>query len=187
MNQILNYFKNKINKRNDFLIIDNFFKNPEKVIKIAENQKFYTSSEHPYNIFNFPGVRTTYINEFDYELFEDIQIKVKKAINQISKEQSHDVWNWFSFSKTYENLNRFLPAWHKDFSDDKSIYYVGVCYLNKNPPKNTGTIVRDISGKEHIIKNKFNRFLIYSNNLYHTCQGSFDNRMVLTHATKVVK
>jgi hypothetical protein len=37
------------------------------------------------------------------------------------------------------------------------------------------------------VENRFNRFLIYSNDYIHSCQGSFDNRLVLTHATKLIK
>jgi len=56
---------------NEYFIIDNFFENPEKVLEISNKQKFYLPEEHPFNIFNFPGVRTTYINEFDYDLADN--------------------------------------------------------------------------------------------------------------------
>lgn len=172
---------------NEYFIIDNFFEKPEKVLEISNKQKFYLPEEHPYNIFNFPGVRTTYINEFDYDLFEYIRGKVLKSISDFTdiNIKEYSTWHWFSFSKTFSNINDSLPLWHKDFDNDGCLYYVGVCYLNKNPPEDTGTIIK---GKEnYIVENRFNRFLIYSNDYIHSCQGSFDNRLVLTHATKLIK
>ena len=113
---------------NEYFIIDNFFENPEKVLEISNKQKFYFPEEHPYNIFNFPGVRTTYINEFDYNLFECIQGKVLKSISDFTDIdiKEYNTWHWFSFSKTFSNINDLLPLWHKDFDNDGCLYYVGV-------------------------------------------------------------
>lgn len=178
----------------NYLIIDDFFDNPNNIREYALNQKFYSPEEHPYNIFNFPGVRTTYINELDYNLWNNIFNKILLSISQLTNNyidlDFYDQWNWSSFSQTFEDLKEYLPLWHRDFIDDDSLYFVGVCYLNPNPPKNSGTMIKVRDGNEHIIENKFNRFLIYSNDLVHSSQGSFgknknDARMVLTHATKL--
>lgn len=179
-----------------YFIIDNFFENPGEIREFALNQIFYEPKNHPYTspgMVNFPGVRTNYINELNYNLWEIIFDKILFSIYDLTEKNinpdHYNHWNWSSFSQTFDDVNKNLPLWHRDFDDDGCLYFVGVCYLNINPLQNTGTIIQDLNGHQHIIENKFNRFLIYSNHLFHSCQGSFgkdknDARMVLTHATK---
>jgi hypothetical protein len=53
---------------NEYLIIDDFFSNPDFVRKTALDATFYTKDNHPGNIGHFPGYRTNYINEWNDDL-----------------------------------------------------------------------------------------------------------------------
>ena len=55
---------------NEYLIIDDFFSNPDFVRKTALDATFYTKDNHPGNIGHFPGYRTNYINEWNDDLYK---------------------------------------------------------------------------------------------------------------------
>ena len=171
---------------NEYLIIDDFFSNPDFVRKIALDATFYTKDNHPGNIGHFPGYRTNYINEWNddlYRLMLNAQIScVEKLLNHKLSEKFTEYWTKFSFSWTDKNT----PIQeHRDFTDNWNgftNFYGGVIYLTPNPPENSGTILTGIN----TIENKYNRYVMYDATKLHSVESSFgedinDGRLVLTH------
>lgn len=170
----------------DYLIIDNFFDEPDLLREFALKQEYFKKEEHPNDIGNFPGYRSKYINEINPDLYNALvnaQITMtEKMLGHPLSEKYTEYWTKFSFSWTDENtpVNR-----HQDFMDDWNgfkDFYGGVIYLTPNPPENSGTEIVDIVTAENI----YNRYVIYNAKLLHGAQSSFgkninDSRLVLTH------
>jgi len=165
------------------LVIDNYFKNPNLIRKIALNAIFYTKNNHPGKIGDFPGFRTNYINEWNKRLYNLLLKKQLENVKHfINLSEFNEYWTKFSFSWTDKNVplvehHDFLQGWN-GFKK----FYGGVIYLNENPPKNTGTILTNVK----TIENKFNRYVMYDATKLHCVEGSFgetlnNSRLVLTH------
>jgi hypothetical protein len=165
------------------LVIDNFFEDPISIREIALNASYYTKESHPGDIAQFPGHRTDYINNWNKELYNYLltrQLDCVKHLIDIS--QYTEYWTKFSFSWTDKSIPRIE---HVDFDDNWNefkVFYGGVVYLNPAPPKETGTILTDVT----IVENKFNRYVMYDATKRHAIENSFgetleDSRLVLTH------
>jgi len=166
-----------------YLVIDNFFKNPLNIRKIALKSNFYTKDNHPGNIGSFPGFRTKYINEINIKLYN---LLLKRQLDNVKKfldiTNYTEYWTKFSFSYTNKNVPKIE---HQDFIEGWNgfkKFFGGVIYLNENPPKNTGTILKDVK----IVENIFNRYVMYDATKLHSIENSFgetlyDSRLVLTH------
>lgn len=170
-------------KNMNYLIIDNFFDDPSFVRKIALNATYYTKESHPGNIAMFPGNRTDYINNWNIDLYNYILSRELDCVKQlIDISQFKEYWTKFSFSWTDKNAQ---IAEHSDFSDNWNgfkVFFGGVIYLNPNPPKDTGTILTNVT----TVENKFNRYVMYDATKRHSIENSFgktleDSRLVLTH------
>ena len=166
-----------------YLVIDDYFENPNEIRNIALNGTYYTKENHPGNISDFPGYRTNYINEWDLNLYNFLLNKQLDNVKSlIDTSQFTEYWTKFSFSYTDKNIPLIE---HRDFSDGFNgfkKFFGGVIYLNENPPKNTGTILKGLT----TIENKFNRYIMYDATKIHCIENSFgenvnDSRMVLTH------
>jgi len=115
------------------IIVDNFFPNPDEVVKFAKMQTF-----HP-NDGTYPGKRTYNIVELDKDLYEFIFRK----INNIFYCETNYRW----VGNCYFQL---IEPFTKNQYDAKNIGWVhydtnyqfgGIIYLNKNPEKDTGTVL----------------------------------------------
>ena len=180
----------------EYVVIDNFFDNPEDVRDMAlHHYKYYDQETHPDpdHMQQFPGIRTNYIDRLDTNLSRFI-IEQQAAIGNFIANNSIDWDNpnnrvWNTFSLTFKDLNKRLPQWHQDYVDPTDnlcdYYYGGVVYLNKNVRKGRGTSIKLSSGEVVNVENKFNRFVLYDSRLKHTITRSFgtnkkNGRLVMT-------
>ena len=180
----------------EYVVIDNFFDNPEEVREMAlHHYKYYDKETHPDpdHFQYFPGIRTNFIDRQDTHLSKDI-IEKQAAIGNLITNNSIDWSNpnnrvWNTFSLTFKDLNKRLPQWHQDYIDPTDnlcdYYYGGVVYLNKNVRKGRGTSIKLSSGEVVNVENKFNRFVLYDSRLKHTLTRSFgtnknNGRLVMT-------
>jgi hypothetical protein len=166
-----------------YLVIDDFFEDPKSIRNIGLNGTYYTKENHPGNISDFPGCRTNYLNKWNQDLYDFLlkkQLDIVKNLIDMSKYSEY--WTKFSFSYTDKNIPLVE---HRDFSDGFNgfkKFFGGIIYLNENPPRNTGTVLKGLT----TIENKFNRYVIYDATKMHCIENSFgkdinDSRMVLTH------
>jgi hypothetical protein len=175
----------------DYLIIDNYFSEPEKIKNWAFQQTFYNKKNHPYkkNLGGFPGFRTNYINNIDKDKFNYFINNLLKASELFYEQNFTETNSWLSFSYTLGNIK--LPDFHKDgemssIQEDIKLKkkLAGVVYLNENAEKEAGTIIIN-DNKQLLIENKFNRLILYPPDKDHSVAKSFgktkeDARFVFT-------
>ncbi len=177
---------------NQYIIIDNFLNDPHDVRKCrALILPFWKKCDHPFpdSLADFGGYRTEYLHSLDSELYQEVKNKIISSINILTNFKANiiDIKTHYSFQYTDKTFK--LPQWHLDTQPPSEFSEViaGVIYLNPNPPRNSGTILK-IDGKKKVIENKFNRLLLYNGNVEHTLHRSFgktkdDSRLILNTFT----
>lgn len=177
---------------NDYIIIDNFLNDPFDVRDCrALILPFWKKEDHPFpgSLGKFGGYRTEYLHGLDSELYREVESKLLCAIRIMKNFNANldHISTHYSFQYTDRKFK--LPDWHcdQDPPDGMSEVIAGVIYLNQNPPRNSGTILK-INGKKKVIENKFNRLLLYDGRIEHTLQRSFgrtkhDSRLILNTFT----
>jgi hypothetical protein len=192
--------------QNKVLVIDNFYKDPDKVRNFALNQEFKNCKEAAAGG-NWPGRRSQFLHNLSHELSEDFHntflgnllennpIKYKGYIEtnfQLCYESDGDSWVHYD-----------TPPW--------PCTHVGVVYLHPNPPANSGTLIyefdesyrtefeeyakensnlwfklnRDQDSEEFSkffkqsmeIPNKYNRAVIYGPHMWHKSDRYFGNSL----------
>lgn len=159
---------------NDFLIIDNIFENPNKIVKFSKEIDYYHSSSTNKPEGNWVGLRSNRLYEIDQKFFNE-------TFNEIfTKCFSHFQVNEFSY-----RVNSYFHILPSEFSfneswihTDKNYFLAGVIYLNATPPKESGTILI-LNDEICAVENKFNRLVLYNSNIKHAPQNSFDSRLTL--------
>lgn len=172
------------------IILDNFFQEPEKVIKFANSLKYIEDESGKY-----PGVRSELLHLNNRFFFEKVGKKILKIIYPSIKQITYNcILSFQKISKEYIN-----KGWiHTDEQED----FTAIIYLSKH--KNCGTSIFDskelnvnyniLSKKEmymnkkfkdnlkHLdvnnnqfeetinIKSKFNRLIIFDGGQYHAAQ-----------------
>ena len=169
---------------NDFLVIDNFFENPNEVKQYVDQLHFY-SSEIVYLEGSFKKGGRIHNNWLGYRS-EDLSSKLKNYLVDLFSKKIFANYK----ANVYLEMNlcfHLLPSSiKKNFSwwhSDKSIL-AGVVYLNEHPEKNSGTIMK-INEKDFIVDNVFNRMLIYNASIPHRPENGFgynfkNSRITLT-------
>jgi hypothetical protein len=197
----------------DYEIYDNFFEFPDKVLDLMYQQKYYPSPRNKKNkkfklkknnipkstqqrVLNIDvpndestdatnplywyGYRTDnlhYIDEFFNSYF--YYNLYKKLFNKyLISEISHVSEAYFHMTTADIASD---DAW---YHEDTPCLYAGVVYLSKNPPKDSGTILK-VDGKEVALENVFNRLVIYNANLTHRPGNSFGDSFKSARATLV--
>ena len=176
-------------------IVDNFFKNPNEIRKIALSLDYGLKGNHP-------GFRTEALNLINKDLCQLISKKIFSLFLNLDKEiVNYELAIHFQYTP-----KPFDFGWAHI---DHGFYCAGVVYLTPNPPKDTGTIIFDdlenleeseelqmaknyyyrnrIKHKDYdklrekhnssvnkniIIENVYNRALIYPANYTH-CENNF--------------
>lgn len=172
------------------LIVKDFFKNPQEIRDYALSLEYFDKNNHPNNIGGFPGHRTRYLNDINYDLYYQICQKFYAIARKILKVdnfyEKYERWmTQFSFSYTKKGDQSFK---HKDFEDgfqDFNQYLAGVVYLTPNPPINSGTKLYFDENNTKISQNIFNNGVFYDSHMEHEPEDNFgvkkeDARMVLT-------
>lgn len=198
----------------DYEIYDNFFEFPDKVLDSMYQQQYYPSPRNKknnkfklkknnipkatqqrvlttYSGFNdestdvtnplyWYGYRTDnlhYIDEFFNSYF--YYNLYKKLFNKYMLSEISHVSEAY-FHLTTEDIKSDETWYHQD----TPCLYAGVVYLSKDPPKDSGTILK-VDGKEVALENVFNRLIIYNANLTHRPANSFGDSFESARATLV--
>ena len=76
------------------IIVDNFFDDVDKIIKLSKTLKYYPRSQKE----NWPGLRTKSLHLTHYGLFNDIVLKVLNYYYPASQLKYDDAYVGFSLS-----------------------------------------------------------------------------------------
>lgn len=181
----------------DFIVIDNIFENPHIFVDMAKKLTYYHKNVSNKNLgLNlhddeknsdargfWKGYRSEYLNMIDEDLFknsaETLLSHMLSDFNCHPITAEYNIAMHLHFTPSSVTGKRMLN-WH---TDEGSVF-AGVVYLNENPGKNSGTMLI-VDGKEVVIENVFNRFVLYRSSIHHRLQGTFgstvdDMRLTLT-------
>ena len=115
-------------------IVDNFFEDPDAVVKMAEEMKYYNP-----NTGNWPGMRTKQLSVEENRFFKyfgnKLHLLFVDSVPEYWNMQCHfQKINPFCKDK-YDKKNR---GW---IHQDENCYFGGIVYLTKNPESDTGTSI----------------------------------------------
>ena len=149
-------------------IIDNFFDEDElkKVHSLSEKIPYRST---PTKDEGWKGERTNSLHLIDEDFFHLVANKIIKGVWG-----DHFIYNYIMTMYFHKLLSdhKANDTWlHED-----DVLYAGVIYLNEQPPKNTGTLLKNLPP----IENKYNRMIIYPGNITHRVENTFDTRTTLT-------
>ena len=113
------------------IIKDDFFEDPDSIVKIIKEEVNYSVSEPQY-----PGVRSKLLNEINLKLYVYITQKIFLLF--------HDRLPNFDMNVSFQKIQPFVEG---DKWDKKNLGWIhndgclfgGVIYLDKNPDKDAGT------------------------------------------------
>ena len=143
----------------DLIIIDDFFDDTDSILKLASEEIYYENE----NIMTYwVGKRTKELLSRQFETYYPI---MNSAIEKCSNFKLEYSWTADMFFHRLYEESKYQPSWiHADVDN----IYAAVVYLNKNAPKNLGTIVDGT-----LAENVFNRLVMYRADLPHTPVGGF--------------
>ena len=153
-----------------YIIIDDVYENPDEVVELAKTFKFYSSNEsNPMNSKgeDWKGRRSDLILPHQKSLCG--QPVIEKILNSYFNISIAKVELTISDRMMFHYIPKKFSkkkdeSWeHIDGSD----LFAGVIYLDKNPKKNSGTILKD-GDKKIVVQNKYNRALFYRSDILHT-------------------
>jgi hypothetical protein len=150
----------------NYILIDNFFKNPDVVRQFAlsKSNQYAKSSEKT----GWKGYRTSVDN---IELMDYIKNKLIDIDDKFINFVIDECYFHYSLETTKNELNNNFEKkrLHKDSSE-----LAGVIYLTPNPIKNSGTTLHnDNTDLEDVIDNVYNRFVLYNGKKLHGPQDTF--------------
>jgi hypothetical protein len=148
----------------NYILIDNFFKEPDIVRKLALSKEYAKSSKKT----GWKGYRT---NVDDIELVNYIKNKLIEIDDKFKNLVIGESYFHYSLESTKDELsdNFEKNRLHKDTTE-----WAGVIYLTPNPTKNSGTTLHnDNTDLEDVIDNVYNRFVLYSGKKLHGPQDTF--------------
>jgi hypothetical protein len=167
----------------NYILIDNFFKEPDVVRQLALTKEYAKSSKKT----GWKGYRT---NVNDIELVNYIKNKLIEIDDKFKNLVISESYFHYSLESTKDELsNNFeKQRLHKDTTE-----WAGVIYLTPNPTKNSGTTLHnDNTDLEDVIDNVYNRFVLYSGKKLHGVQDTFGSgienaRFTLTIFGNIIK
>jgi len=180
------------------LIIDNFFKNPEKIIDICKSCSFTPDPNG-----QWPGVRSDSLDKINFDLFNLFHKKIFALIYPNFYEKIY--FNAGTFFQKVDGKSRSNEGWvHDDLSQFTAILYLSEhtdCGTSLWEPKTFGSqlhtekkhkaYLNKISTKEEIsflkennnlfnktltIQSKFNRLLVFDSKIYHSADKFYDTK-----------
>lgn len=150
----------------NYILIDNFFKDPDAIRQFAFSKEYIKSSKKT----GWKGYRT---NIDDVELVNYIKNKLIEIDDKFKNLVINESYFHYSLDSTKDELNGNFEKnrLHKDETD-----WAGVIYLTPNPTKNSGTtIYNDNTNMLDVIDNVYNRFIFYDGKKLHGPQDTFGN------------
>jgi len=161
----------------NYILIDNFFKNPDVIRQFALSKEYIKSSKKT----GWKGYRT---NIDDVELVNYIKNKLIEIDDKFKNLVISESYFHYSLESTKDELkgNFEKNRLHKDESE-----LAGVIYLTPNPIKNSGTTLHnDNTDLEDVIDNVYNRFIYYDGKKLHGPQDTFSNSIENTRFTLTI-
>ena len=116
-------------------IVDNFFDDPDAIVEIANNLKFFNPQTG-----NWPGTRTKNLHVEEPRL----HMYFTQKLNSIFFEDNPDYWNTqahFQLINPIDPDNQYSKKNRGWIHIDDNSWYGGIVYLNKDPEPDTGTSV----------------------------------------------
>ena len=115
-------------------IVDNFFEDPDAVVEMANNLKYYNP-----NTGNWPGTRTKQLHVEDDRFFNMFGTK----IHNLFYESPPEYWN---LQCHFQLINPFCDDKYSKKNrgwvhQDHDTWFGGIVYLTKNPESDTGTSI----------------------------------------------
>jgi hypothetical protein len=143
----------------NYILIDNFFKEPDVIRQLALSMDYIKSSEKT----GWKGYRTN-IND------DEIKEYIKYKLIEVDKKFENLLIDEILFHYILEeNRNDLKERLHKDKTE-----WAGIVYLTPNPTKNSGTTLHnDNYDLEDVIDNVYNRFVFYDGKKLHGPQDTF--------------
>ena len=115
------------------VIVDNFFKNPNKVRNFALHQEFKRDEKS-----NYPGLRTDCLSVIEPSLHNEFLKKFFSIYYDFRFEQL----NWIVEAKFQKTGNDFDTGWvHYDGDNYTNNKVAGIIYLSPNAPLQSGTSI----------------------------------------------
>jgi len=159
-----------------FIVIENFYENPEKVREYALMQQYITHA-------GYPGKRTI-VSYYPDHIHNVLKTILAPYFSNI------DIWHNTSNGE-FQITNKYDETWvHRDRADNIKTTISGVCYLTPNPPAESGTIFfeRDVDQKYMLtdrVANKFNRLILFNGNIFHSSDKYFGSTDIDSRLTQV--
>jgi hypothetical protein len=122
-------------------VVDNFFKDPDSIRKLALAQKFLLNSEVPDPEKElYPGSRTDEIPLLDREIYDTLCTQVFSIFHNFAFEKVN--WNVISFFQLVSN------NWNNGWIHvDNDTVFAGVVYLTPDAPLDSGTSIYKTNNK----------------------------------------
>jgi hypothetical protein len=116
------------------VIVDNFFKEPDKVRNFALHQEFKKDKK----ISNYPGLRTDCLSVIEPNLHNEFLRKFFSIYYDFKFEEI----NWVAHAVFQKTDNSFDNGWiHYDNDGNANNKVAGIVYLTPNAPLNSGTSI----------------------------------------------
>lgn len=168
----------------NFVVIENVFDDPEEVVRTAMLQTYLKKETHYHNVnrnTHYDGLRSRSIIDIDTVLDKKLNLQIfSKIFQKRFPKEFGDIKYRFDFEvSTYFHImteeHQFMDIWkHKD----DSCLMAGVVYLQKYPEKDSGTIIYKDNGEvDTIIKNEYNKLVLYSSDYLHAPQRGFGTNL----------
>lgn len=159
----------------DYLIIDNFFDNPDQLFQVEKNLTYNSAETQmlpgvrslPPSTYNWRGFRSNCLSQQSPQIFSDISNTIKTKIFSNYRNCSLDLNSEIFFHYSPGFIKYDESWWHCD-----ECIFAGLVYLNYSPEKNSGTILK-INGSNFCIENVFNRCLVYNSSILHRPEKCF--------------
>ena len=115
-------------------IVDNFFEDPDAVVKMAEEMKYYNP-----NTGNWPGMRTKQLSVEENRFFKYFGNK----LHLLFVDSVPEYWN---MQCHFQKINPFCEDKYSKrnrgwIHQDHDCWFGGIVYLTKNPAPDTGTSI----------------------------------------------
>jgi hypothetical protein len=152
----------------EITIRDNFFADPDKIIRIANQLNYKTPNSND----NWVGKRSEELSEVLSENeIQDLYKTISAQIFDVAMQGICEYAYQYKAQMYFHYLDKLIKHDPKFFHRDTSLF-AGVVYLAKNPCQNSGTVVNK-NGSEIKIDNVFNRCVIYHSDFFHAPLDGF--------------
>jgi hypothetical protein len=171
---------------NEIIIIDNWYKNPEEIIKVLENipAPRWKNSKNSKNWIDYydcrPIIHSYWNNEKIYDPAKEIVFNINKYFFKGSKNNFNLITMPFEFN-AYKNIKKNIPNRFQHFPHSEGNIFNCIIYLDKISSGGTAfyeidslenkeddNLLFDVSNLEKsVVPAKFNRAVIFNGKKYH--------------------